>query len=111
MVARRHGPERDTRKLQIRLHETNPSVWTTWCLDDIQRALTCHFKHAGLKLGLPFAASSPVVKICSTFSSLEDGVRNGNSFSEYVSKGNLSKMRFTGAGIENMLRFCAVGCL
>ena len=30
----------------------------------------------------------------------------GNSFSSYVTRGNLSKMRFIGGGIEKRLRFC-----
>lgn len=36
---------------------------------------TCHFKHAGLKLGAPVLAPSSVVKTYKTFSSLNLGAR------------------------------------
>lgn len=64
---------------------------------------TCHFKHPGLKLGLPSFASSSVVKMCSTCCSLSCGALKGRSFSPYWTSGNLSKIRLSGAGILKML--------
>ena len=67
---------------------------------------TCHFKQAGLKLGLPNLASCVVVKMYSTCLSRIPRARRGAAFSSYVTRGKLSKMRFNGGGMEKMLRFC-----
>jgi hypothetical protein len=67
---------------------------------------TCHFKHPGLKLGLPLSASLSVVKTCKTCSLLSFGALNGRWFSSYWTSGNLSKMRLSGAGMRKMLFCC-----
>jgi hypothetical protein len=70
--------------------------------------LTCHFKHAGLKLGEPLLAPSSVVNIHNTFSSLCLGARWGSSFAGYLRSGKWLNRRSIGAGTEKMLR--VAGC-
>jgi hypothetical protein len=69
---------------------------------------TCHFKHAGLKLGRPNCAPSRVVKTCNTALLAGVGALNGGSFDAYVRSGKRSKTRFSGAGTAKMLLACLV---
>ena len=107
MIARWHRSEWRARYLCIRLYTILVVNTGDLLHGAIHDRPTCHFKHDGLKLGLPFPASSSVVNIYSIFFFLLAGCRSGSSFSAYVIKGNLSKIRFSGTGIANKLRFCA----
>lgn len=60
---------------------------------------TCHFRQEGLKLGLPWAASSSEMKTWRVGWELGVGDRAGRSFAGYVVKGKTSKSRWSGPGM------------
>lgn len=62
---------------------------------------TCHFRHPGLKLGLPPSASRSRAKIYRLGTLPLRGPRRGSSLASYTSKGTFSNSAFTGLGMLN----------
>ena len=74
------------------------AAWIVWERNEVG-IRTCHFRHVGLKLGFPLAASSSLMKTKSVGMPSVAGLRAGRSLAGYVISGTASKSRWRGAGI------------
>lgn len=99
MVVGRYGDKVEAAELQVCL--SSSTSLSRLSRKHLRKAHTCHLRQPGLKLGLPSRASSAPAKTYSACCCRCCGARHGRPFSSYVTSGNVSKTRFTGAGTAN----------